>query len=150
MNEWKLNNILEKRLLLYKWSLVFLLQLNPHWLARALLTNANLHETAISKELSNFDYQQVIKGPTKTTSSSIMLIDLTSTNRPEWINKDCNLVAGPSDHNKLEQYKNFSWLTNSQNAIKEINWYDLFVHKSMDDITVEYSILYIIYSIVGL
>lgn len=119
--------------------------------------NINWSDKAKRKDLkrvmSNFDFQQVVEGPTRITNSSETLIDLVFTNRPERIKKSYNLVTGLSDHNMIlilrkltkqrfnitanvnqEHYKvPNGQLTNLENTIKEINWNEYLANTNVDD-----------------
>lgn len=68
-------------------------------------TNINWEDTSCRKNLKKitdkFDLVQMIKGPTRITTSSSTQIDLAFTNRPERIIKSYNMLAGLSDHNLI-------------------------------------------------
>ena len=49
--------------------------------------------------MTKFNYNQLIKGPTRITKHSKTLIDMAFANRPERITKTYNLITGLSDHN---------------------------------------------------
>ncbi len=49
--------------------------------------------------MSKYNFQQIVKTPTRITRNSKTLIDLIYTNREERITKTYNLITGLSDHN---------------------------------------------------
>ena len=65
--------------------------------------NVNWEDKGTSKALqrvsNKFDFTQLIKGPTRMTSSSQTQIDLIFTSKPERVTKSFNMVTGLSDHN---------------------------------------------------
>lgn len=67
--------------------------------------NINWNEKSNRKKLqeivSHLDLIQLIRGPTRITSSSETQIDLIFSNKPERITKSINLLTGLSDHNLI-------------------------------------------------
>lgn len=49
--------------------------------------------------MAKFNYQQMIKGPTRVTRQIKTLIELVFSNKPERITRTYNLITGLSDHN---------------------------------------------------
>lgn len=100
---------------------------------------------ALKHVITKYDLVQLIKGPTRITSSSSTQTDLVFSNNPERVTKSFNMVTGLSDHNltlisrKLTK-KRFNLTTTPKSsyfripkcdqddfgaAINGINWCDL-------------------------
>lgn len=105
------------------------------------------------KQITNkFDLAQLVKGPTRITSSSRTQIDLIFSNKPERVTKSFNMVTCLSDHNLIiiarKLTKNRSTFSTNikpcqfripksdvcqyENAIKNINWNELLLGTNVD------------------
>lgn len=74
--------------------------------------------------MPKFQFNQIIKGPTRVTKNSRTLIDMVFTNIIDQITKTYNLLTGLSDHNmistvrKLTKKRLQSYSTNSPDHVK--------------------------------
>lgn len=66
--------------------------LNINWLDKS-------NRRQLKSLLTNFNFTQLIKGPTRLTTSSETCIDLIFSNKCERIQKTFNMITGLSDHN---------------------------------------------------
>lgn len=107
---------------------------------------------ALKQITDRFDLTQLVKGPTRITSTSSTQIDLVFSNKPERVIQSFNMVTGLSDHNLIiiarKLTKNRSYLISNtkpcqfripkndvcefEKAIKNINWNELISGANID------------------